>query len=71
MFVIKHPIANAAMEPFRTTELAIAVSEAGGFGMISHANQSMKGREPDAIVAMKKKIRIMLLSIQMEFSVST
>jgi enoyl-[acyl-carrier protein] reductase II len=56
MFGIKHPIANAAMGPFRTTELAIAVSEAGGLGMISHANQSMDGREADAIVAMKKNL---------------
>lgn len=56
MFGIKHPIANAAMGPFRTTELAIAVSEEGGLGMISHANQSMDGREPDAIVAMKKNL---------------
>ena len=56
MFGIKHPIASAAMGPFRTTELAIAVSEAGGLGMISHANQSMDGREPDAIIAMKKNL---------------
>jgi enoyl-[acyl-carrier protein] reductase II len=56
MFGIKHPIANAAMGPFRTTEMAIAVSEAGGLGMISHANQSMDGRELDAIVAMKKNL---------------
>ncbi|MFW9880045.1 MAG: nitronate monooxygenase, partial [Candidatus Thorarchaeota archaeon] len=44
------------MGPFRTTELAIAVSEAGGLGMISHANQSMDGREPDALTAMKKNL---------------
>jgi len=56
MFGIKNPIASAAMGPFRTTELAIAVSEAGGLGMISHANQSMDGREVDAIVAMKKNL---------------
>ena len=56
MFGIKHPIACAAMGPFRTTELAIAVSEAGGLGMISHANQSMDGREPDSLVALKKNL---------------
>ncbi|MFX0165541.1 MAG: NAD(P)H-dependent flavin oxidoreductase [Promethearchaeota archaeon] len=56
MFGIKHPIASAAMGPFRTTELAIAVSEAGGLGMISHANQSMDGRETNALVAMKKNL---------------
>jgi len=56
MFGIKHPIASAAMGPFRTTELAIAVSDAGGLGMISHANESMDGREVDAKVAMKKNL---------------
>ncbi|MFX1376439.1 MAG: NAD(P)H-dependent flavin oxidoreductase [Promethearchaeota archaeon] len=56
MFGIKHPIASAAMGPFRTTELAIAVSEAGGLGMISHANQSMDGREADALTAMIKNL---------------
>lgn len=56
MFGIKHPIASAAMGPFRTTELALAVTEAGGLGMISHAHQSMDGREADAIVAMKKNL---------------
>ena len=56
MFGIKHPIASAAMGPFRTTELALAVTEAGGLGMISHAHQSMDGREADAIIAMKKNL---------------
>ena len=56
MFGIKHPIASAAMGPFRTTELAIAVSEAGGLGMISHANVSMDGYEQDAITALKKNL---------------
>ena len=36
MFGIKHPIASAAMGPFKTTELCIAVAEAGGLGMLSH-----------------------------------
>ena len=58
MFGIKHPIASAAMGPFRTTELAIAVAEAGVLGMISHDNQSMYGREASAIVSMKKNYRI-------------
>jgi len=56
MFGIKHPIASAAMGPFRTTELATAVAEVGGLGMISHANQSMDGREASAVVAMKKNL---------------
>jgi len=38
MFGIKHPIFSAAMGPFYTSELCIAVSEAGGMGLISHTN---------------------------------
>lgn len=36
MLGIKHPIVAAPMGPFYTTDLAIAVSEAGGCGVISH-----------------------------------
>ncbi len=36
MLGIKHPIIAAPMGPFYTTDLAIAVSEAGGCGVISH-----------------------------------
>jgi NAD(P)H-dependent flavin oxidoreductase YrpB (nitropropane dioxygenase family) len=56
MFGIKHPIASAAMGPFRTTELAIAVADAGGLGMISHTTVSMDGHEKDDIIAMKKNL---------------
>jgi len=38
MFGIKHPIIAAPMGPFYTTELTIAVSEAGGLGVLSHTN---------------------------------
>lgn len=38
MFGIKHPIVAAPMGPFYTTELTIAVSEAGGLGVLSHTN---------------------------------
>ncbi len=38
MLGIKHPIIAAPMGPFYTTELTIAVSEAGGLGVISHTN---------------------------------
>jgi len=38
MFGIKHPIFGAPMGPFYTTELTIAVSEAGGCGVLSHTN---------------------------------
>ena len=37
MFGIKVPIANAPMGPFLTNDMAIAVSEAGGLGVISHS----------------------------------
>ncbi|TFF98661.1 MAG: nitronate monooxygenase [Promethearchaeota archaeon] len=36
-FGIQYPIMSAPMGPFYTTELAIATSEAGGLGVISHA----------------------------------
>ncbi|MFW9897810.1 MAG: NAD(P)H-dependent flavin oxidoreductase [Candidatus Thorarchaeota archaeon] len=42
MFGIKHPIIAAPMGPFYTKELAVAVSEAGGIGVLSHTN--MYGR---------------------------
>ena len=36
MLGIKHPILSAPMGPFYTTKLTIAVSEAGGLGVLSH-----------------------------------
>ena len=38
MFGIKHPIIGAPMGPFYTTDLTVAVSEAGGLGVLSHTN---------------------------------
>lgn len=38
MLGIKYPIIQAPMGPYYTTELAVAVSEAGGLGVISHTN---------------------------------
>ncbi len=38
MFGIKHPIIGAPMGPFYTTDLTIAISEAGGLGVLSHTN---------------------------------
>lgn len=38
MLGIKHPIISAPMGPFYTKELAVAVSEAGGLGVLSHTN---------------------------------
>lgn len=42
MFGIKHPIFGAPMGPFYTTDLTIAVSEAGGLGVLSHTNLNGK-----------------------------
>jgi len=36
MLGIKHPIVSAPMGPFYTTKLTVAVSEAGGLGVLSH-----------------------------------
>jgi len=38
MFGIKYPIVAAPMGPFYTTQLTVAVSEAGGLGVLSHTN---------------------------------
>ena len=49
MFGIKHPIITAPMGPFYTTELTIAVSEAGGLGVLSHSaliSDYMSGKNP-------------------------
>jgi enoyl-[acyl-carrier protein] reductase II len=42
MLEIKHPIVNAPMGPFYTTRLAVAVSKAGGLGVLSHVNLTGK-----------------------------
>ncbi|MFX1455847.1 MAG: NAD(P)H-dependent flavin oxidoreductase [Promethearchaeota archaeon] len=57
MFGIKHPIIAAPMGPFYTTELTIAVSEAGGLGVLSHSallSDYQKGKNPVEI--MKKNM---------------
>ncbi len=49
MLGIKHPIIAAPMGPFYTTELTIAVSEAGGLGVLSHTgliSEMQAGRFP-------------------------
>jgi enoyl-[acyl-carrier protein] reductase II len=56
MFGIKHPVVNAPMGPFRTTELAIAVANAGGLGTISHTTVSMDGYEKNNLEALKKNL---------------
>ena len=56
MFGIKHPIASAGMGPYRTVELAAAVTEAGGLGMISFTNRSVDGFEKDQYEGLKKNL---------------
>ncbi|MFX0069605.1 MAG: NAD(P)H-dependent flavin oxidoreductase [Candidatus Hermodarchaeota archaeon] len=53
MLGIKHPIIAAPMGPFYTTELAIAVSNAGGLGVLSHTNLNGKS----SIEELKKNMR--------------
>ncbi|MFX1375950.1 MAG: NAD(P)H-dependent flavin oxidoreductase [Promethearchaeota archaeon] len=50
MLGIKHPIIAAPMGPFYTKELAVAVSEAGGLGVLSHTNMFGK----NSLVEMQK-----------------
>ncbi len=52
MFGIKYPILAAPMGPFYTTDLTIAVSEAGGLGVLSHTN--LFGRS--SLTEMKKNM---------------
>lgn len=46
MLGIEHPIIQAPMGPYITTELAIAVTNAGGFGTISHSGIYFKDDRP-------------------------
>ena len=51
-FGIKYPIIAAPMGPFYTTKLTVAVSEAGGLGVLSHA--TLRGK--NSIVDFKDQI---------------
>ncbi|MFX1283891.1 MAG: NAD(P)H-dependent flavin oxidoreductase [Promethearchaeota archaeon] len=54
MLGIKHPIIAAPMAPFHTTELTIAVSEAGGLGVLSQIGLLDEDRNP--VDEMKKNM---------------
>lgn len=54
MFGIKHPIIAAPMGPYYTTKLTIAVSEAGGLGVLSHTNLFGKSSIEEVKNAMKE-----------------
>ena len=47
MFGIKYPILSAPMGPFYTNELTVAVSEAGGLGVLSHVTLQGKSSIKD------------------------
>lgn len=53
MFRIKHPIIGAPMGPFYTTKLAVAISEAGGLGVLSHTNLLGRSSEKELKKNMK------------------
>lgn len=54
MLGIKHPIIAAPMAPFHTTELTIAVSEAGGLGVLSQIGLLDEDKNP--VDVMKKNM---------------
>ncbi|MCK4287147.1 MAG: nitronate monooxygenase, partial [Candidatus Lokiarchaeota archaeon] len=70
MFGIKHPIFSAAMGPFYTTDLCVAVSEAGGLGVLSHTtikrgadigDETSSARlGADAVEAMKENMKFVV-----------
>jgi enoyl-[acyl-carrier protein] reductase II len=66
MLGCKHPIIQAAMGPFYTTKLCAAVSNAGGFGIISHTNL----RNLDPIKEMEKNILDVVANTKNTFGVN-
>ncbi|GAB4315892.1 MAG: nitronate monooxygenase family protein [Promethearchaeota archaeon] len=55
MLGIKHPVIAAPMGPFYTTKLTIAVSEAGGLGVLSHTNL-LSGETSDSVTLMEQNM---------------
>ena len=53
LFGIKYPIISAPMGPFYTTKLTVAVSEAGGLGVLSHATLQGKNSVKDMIAQLE------------------
>ncbi|MFX1384782.1 MAG: NAD(P)H-dependent flavin oxidoreductase [Promethearchaeota archaeon] len=66
MFGIKYPIISAPMGPFYTTDLTIAVSEAGGLGTLSHV--TLLGK--NSINDMKEQINKVIESTDKPFGVN-
>ncbi|NVM46577.1 MAG: nitronate monooxygenase [Candidatus Lokiarchaeota archaeon] len=53
LFGLKYPIISAPMGPFYTTKLTVAVSEAGGLGVLSHATLKGKNSVNDMIAQLE------------------
>ena len=66
MFGIKYPIVSAPMGPFYTTELTIAVAEAGGLGTLSHVTLIGK----NSITDMKEQLEHVIEHTDKPFGVN-
>jgi enoyl-[acyl-carrier protein] reductase II len=66
MFGIEYPILSAPMGPFYTTELSIAVSEAGGLGVVSHA--TLRGK--NSLQDMKQQLDYVIEHTDKPFGVN-
>ena len=66
MFGIKYPIVSAPMGPFYTTELTIAVAEAGGLGTLSHV--TLMGK--NSITDMKEQLEDVIEHTDKPFGVN-
>ena len=66
LFGLKYPIMSAPMGPFYTTELTIAVSEAGGLGVLSHA--TLRGK--NSVTDMKEQIMHVIESTDKPFGLN-
>ena len=53
LFGLKYPIISAPMGPFYTTKLTVAVSEAGGLGVLSHATLKGKNSVEDMVTQLE------------------
>jgi len=66
MFGIKYPIFSAPMGPFFTRDLALAVSEAGGLGVLSNVN--ITGTDP--VEEHKRSIEYMIEHTDKPFGIN-
>lgn len=71
LFGIKYPILQAPMGPFVTTKLAIAVSDAGGLGTISHAGiLEEKDTAIDSVSKMKNDLQVVKKATKGNFALN-